>query len=601
MIWWTVSLISLSTIVFYKLFPFVFSLVLSGNSFFSVFSSDAFRISAKISVFWSILNTVLLISLATFLAWNFRKNRILLNILIFIPWAVPVYLTVMTWRFAIYGLNGTSLISYLGLPTDIISDPFAAYTWAVILSVWLDLPMITLSILNSIDDIPNEILEAARIDGATEAEVFVNVVIPKLSSVLEGWFLIYVVRYVHSFTIPFLLTGGGVTKPNWITPFGAIGNLTTLGVLNYKIFENYDMKHMLAFSSATYVFLGSMISVWIFRKRNMLRNIFLSIFFILWFFISGDVFSIVAAALSFLPVKIAFLSAAAILPISGFKSFPLYFLMIFLVFFMRRRTVRLDGLSKLSRAVKILILTALIAAGAITILSLAMVAFTDYPDSLTVSKVSFSSIKDVLNDGYGRNILNSLILALPVMLLSPFLSFPLAYSISRKKLDWMLQMFLVLRTVSGIHVLSMIFAMYAKMRMINSLFPVSLIVISNVIPQIVVFMKGYIDSIPKEYEEAAILEGGKSAAKRVLMRIAVPQLSVGSLIGFMAGWNAFLAPLMLLFNDSLYPASVKLYSYVGNLTDLYPKWNLFGAGAILNLGVSLAVFVVIKTLSNMLK
>ncbi len=601
MIWWAISLISLSTIVFYKLFPFVFSLILSGNSFFSVFSSEAFRISARISVFWSTLDTVLLLSIATFLAWSLRKKRTLLNTLIFIPWAVPVYLTVMTWRFAIYGLNGTSLISHLGLPTDIISDPIAAYMWAVVLSVWLDLPMITLSILHSIDDIPNEIMEAARIDGATEAEIFVNIALPKLSSVLEGWFLIYVVRYAHSFTIPFLLTGGGVTKPNWITHLGAIGNLTTLGVLNYKIFENYDMKQMLSFSSATYIFLGAMISVWIFRKRKILRNIFLSAFFALWFFISGDVFSIISAVLSFLPAKIAFISALIILPISKFESFPLYFLMIFTALLMSRRTIRLGKLSKFSTVVKISIITVLSLAAAITVLSLMMVAFTDYPDSLTVSRVSFSSIKDVLNDGYGKNILNSLIIALPVMVLSPLLSFPLAYSISRKKLDWMLQMFLVLRTVSGIHVLSMIFAMYAKMKMINSLLPVSLIVISNVIPQIVVFIKGYIDSIPKEYEEAAILEGGRSAAKKLLMRIAVPQISVGSLIGFMAGWNAFLAPLMLLFNDSLYPASVKLYSYVGNLTDLYPRWNLFGAGAVLNLGVSLVVFVAIKTLSGMLK
>lgn len=601
MIWWTLSLISISTIIFYKLFPFVFSLVLSGSSFLSVFSNNAFRISAEISVFWSILNTTALIFLATFLAWSLRKNRALLNFLIFIPWAVPVYLTVMVWRFTIYGLNGESLISHLGLPTDIISDPFSAYIWSVILSVWLDLPMITLSILHSIEDIPNEIIEAARIDGATKAEIFTNIVIPKLSPILEGWFLLYVVRYVHSFTIPFLLTSGGVTKPEWITQFGALGNLTTLGILNYKIFEGYDMNQMLSFSVATYIFLSAMISVWIFRKRESLRRIALLIFFSLWMFISKDLFSIAAIVLAFLPSRVALISALLLLPISKFKSFPIYFLITFLLFVGERKVIRLGKISSISSALKIFIILLLAAAGIITFSSLFMVAFTDYPDSLKVSTINFSSMRDVLSDGYGRNILNSLTLAIPVMILSPILSFPLAYSISRKKLDWMLQMFLVLRTVSGIHILSMIFVMYAKMKLINSIFPVSLIVMSNVIPQIVVFMKGYIDSIPKEYEEAAILEGGKSAAKRILMRVAVPQLSVGSLIGFMAGWNAFLAPLMLLFNDSLYPASVKLYSYIGNLTDLYPKWNLFGAGAILNLGVSLTMFIVIKTLSGMLK
>ncbi len=601
MIWPLLSAISISLILFYKLFPFIFSLALSGHFLFSAVSSRAFEISAHISMFWALLNTSLLILISSFLAWSLRKERKLLYFLIFIPWAIPVYLTTMIWRFAIYGLNGSSIISSLGLPSDIVSSPFAAFFWASVLSIWLDLPMVTLSILGAIDDIPSETIEAARLDGASEMEVFFDVTLPSIRSVLESWFLLYMVRYAHSFTIPFLLVDGGVTKLNWVTPFGAIGNVTTLGVLNYRIFKEYDINQILGFSSATYIFLGAMIAIWIFRNREIFQKVSLSIFSLLWFAISGDYFSIIAAVISLLPRKCIAVLSLFFLLISGFKSLPFYILLVIWAFSGEWRPARFGKASKLLKPIGALLISLLALGSVITLLSVLLVAFTDYPDTLNVTNMNFGSLRDVLVDGYGKNMLNSLILSVPVLILSPIFALPLAYSISRKGLDWMLQMFLVLRTVAGIHILSMIFVIYAKMNLINSLLPISAVVISNVVPQVVVFMKGYFDSTPRELEEAALLEGGKSAARKIVFTMATPQISVGALMGFMAGWNAFLAPLMFLFDDSLYPTSVKLYSYVGDLMNLYPHWNLFGAGAILNLAVALLVFVSIKLLTGVLK
>ena len=51
---------------------------------------------------------------------------------------------------------------------------------------------------------------------------------------------------------------------------------------------------------------------------------------------------------------------------------------------------------------------------------------------------------------------------------------------------------------------------------------------------------------------------------------------------FIAGWNGFQAPLLFLNDESLYPISLKLYSYVGNLGSGSPVWNLFAAASVIN-------------------
>lgn len=599
MIWAFLSLFSIFLVLSYKLFPLVLSLLEGGFLAWDVMKSGAFLLSLRISSLWAFLNSSLLVAVASILAWTFRGKRKLLYAVLFIPWAVPIYLSALVWRFVVYGINGESLVSFLGLPSDIVADPVAAFLWSSLLTVWLDLPLVTLSILSAIDEMDGSLIEAARMDGASDSEVFLNVVIPSISGILEGWFLIQLVRYAHAFTIPFLFVEGGVTRPEWITPFGAIGNVTTLGVLNYKIFRAYDLQTSISFAAATYIFLTVMVAVWIFRKKERFLRIALAGLSVAWYLASGEKWALLSALVSLFPPVLRLAGGLSLGILTSFRDLPSIFLIATGVFSKRWGVIRLRG-----RVVEIagwMLVMVFGVFSALTATGLILAAFTEFPDSLTLEWKGFEAFREVLEDGYASSMLNSLLISISVALFSPILSFPLAHWAARKGGDWIVQLFLVLRSISGIHVLSVIFFIYAKLHLLNNLLFVSTLVMANVVPQIMVFLKGFISSIPRELEEVALMEGGSRAAKAVVLRMSLPQISVGVLMGFIAGWNAFLAPLMLLLSDSLYPASVKLYTYVGNLMDLYPRWGMFGAGAILNLSIALAVFASIRFALRMLK
>ena len=589
MIWSFLFSTSILLVFSFKLLPMIVPLVQGGFSP-SVFRNEAFTLSIKIGLSWAFFTSVLLMLFSTSLAWGFRKRKKLLYSVLFVPWAIPVYMAAMVMRFVVYGMNGNSIISLLGLPSDLLTDPVAAFLWTSLLSVWLDLPLVTVSILSAIENVPKEEIEAAKMDGARESEVFLNVVLPEISRILEGWFLLHLVRYSHAFTIPFLLADGGVTKPEWITPLGAVGNVTTLGMMNYRVFQSYDDSLILSFSIATYAFLFVLIGMWMFRKGIGFSSFF-SIFSLVWSFSNSSLESLALIPISFFPPIPRLLISIFFLVLFP-KNLPAWILLITTLFSIRMGIIRSPSWP--FKALSWLILTFSIFMGSVMISGIFLTAFTDFPDTLKISKIGFDSILRVIEDGYLSNILNSLLIAIPVALLSPILSFPVAHWISRKNALWMIQTFLVLRAVSGIHALTVIFLIYSKLNLINTLPAVSILIISNSIPQMIPFMKGHFDSTPRELEEAAMIEGGKSAVKRMVLRMSLHQISVGMLMGFMAGWNAFLAPLLLLFDDSLYPASVKLYGYVGNLMDLYPRWDLFGAGVILNLAVAVIVFSVIR-------
>ncbi|MCD6450080.1 MAG: carbohydrate ABC transporter permease, partial [Thermotogaceae bacterium] len=164
--------------------------------------------------------------------------------------------------------------------------------------------------------------------------------------------------------------------------------------------------------------------------------------------------------------------------------------------------------------------------------------------------------------------------------------------------EWIMQFFILLQAISGFHLLVQIFSIYSKLNLLDSLLAVAPLIMANVVPQIVIIQRSFILDFPDELKDLSILLGGKKLLYKMIVRYSVPILFVTSLIGFSGGWNAFLAPLILLFSESKYPASVKLFDYAGSVLDKYPEWNLFGAGALINVVVIFAVFALNRYLSK---
>jgi arabinogalactan oligomer/maltooligosaccharide transport system permease protein len=116
----------------------------------------------------------------------------------------------------------------------------------------------------------------------------------------------------------------------------------------------------------------------------------------------------------------------------------------------------------------------------------------------------------------------------------------------------------------------------------NSLFGVGVAVLSGLLPFAIWNLKGYLDTIPKELEEAALIDGctPNQAFFRVTLPLALPALAVTGFLGFMSTWSEFAISWQFLTKPEDFTLTMALYGMVGQFAGNTP-WSKFAAFAIL--------------------
>jgi arabinogalactan oligomer/maltooligosaccharide transport system permease protein len=123
-----------------------------------------------------------------------------------------------------------------------------------------------------------------------------------------------------------------------------------------------------------------------------------------------------------------------------------------------------------------------------------------------------------------------------------------------------------------------------------------LVYATTAIPFCVWMLKGYFDTIPKELEESARIDGASTAQifTRIILPLAKPAVAVTALFSFMTGWNEFILAATLMDRELMYTAPVGLRFFVGGFSQ---QWGYFAAGSILvSIPVVLLFFVLQKYL-----
>jgi len=124
----------------------------------------------------------------------------------------------------------------------------------------------------------------------------------------------------------------------------------------------------------------------------------------------------------------------------------------------------------------------------------------------------------------------------------------------------------------------------------NSLLGVGVAVLSSLLPFAIWNLKGYLDTIPKELEEAALIDGctPNQAFFLVTLPLALPALAVTGFLGFMSTWSEFAISWQFLTRPEDFTLTMALYGMVGQFAGQTP-WSKFAAFAIL---VALPVSVI---------
>jgi arabinogalactan oligomer / maltooligosaccharide transport system permease protein len=198
---------------------------------------------------------------------------------------------------------------------------------------------------------------------------------------------------------------------------------------------------------------------------------------------------------------------------------------------------------------------------------------------------STSNFVSVMTDQpFGKWVLNSTIVAIFTTLLGVFLSCTAAYAFSRFKFPGRrvgMMSFLVSQMFPGTLMLIPLYIIVVQVLGLgSSRLGLVIVYATTSIPFSVWMLKGYFDTIPKELEEAAIIEGA-SAGKifwSVVLPLAKPAVAITALFSFMTSWNEFILAATFMDKEDMYTAPVGLKFFVGGFSQ---QWGYFAAGAII--------------------
>ena len=168
-------------------------------------------------------------------------------------------------------------------------------------------------------------------------------------------------------------------------------------------------------------------------------------------------------------------------------------------------------------------------------------------------------------------LLNSFVIAAGTCLLSVILGIPLAYALSRfsfrgKALAGV-ALFLTQMLPEALLVVPL-FALFRQLGLLNSLFGLIMADTAFVLPIVAFILKGAIDAIPRELEEAARVDGCRplTILTRINLPLIAPTLAAAAVISFFSGWNEYVFAVTFAADPHVQPASVGLAGFIGELS-----------------------------------
>jgi multiple sugar transport system permease protein len=169
-----------------------------------------------------------------------------------------------------------------------------------------------------------------------------------------------------------------------------------------------------------------------------------------------------------------------------------------------------------------------------------------------------------------RWLLNSFLISVGTMGLSIVLAVPLAYALSRFSFRGKVLVGLVLLLTQMLPEALLVvplFATFHDLSLLNSRFGLILADSAFVMPICALILKGAIDAIPMEIEEAARVDGCRplTILTRINLPLIVPSLSAAAVIAFFHAWNEYVFAVTFVFDVDKRPASVGLAGYIGEL------------------------------------
>lgn len=223
-----------------------------GNSFvgldnyFALFRMPRFSLIVGNTVVWTLGTTIGAIVLGCIAALALQHKRVVLpglwRSLLLLPWIVPQVASATIWKWFYsteFGFLNHMLmqVGIIGQPVSWLTQPEIVMGAVATIQIWGTFPFVMLMVSAGLQTVDESVLEAARLDGATPWQEFVDIILPSLRGVLFIVSLIVVVWALNSFTTIWVMTQGGPA-----------GRTSIFSIYIYELFRNFDLNRSAAAS-----------------------------------------------------------------------------------------------------------------------------------------------------------------------------------------------------------------------------------------------------------------------------------------------------------------------------------------------------------------
>jgi multiple sugar transport system permease protein len=219
---------NLAAVTVFMLFPLGFSLYMSLHNwdlftpakfaglsnYRDLFTEDPlFSIAMRNTVVYVVGTVVptVLISLAVAGVLNRKiKGIAVFRTIIFLPLAVSSVVIAVVWQFVFNTNNGllNIVLGWVGIsPIPWLVDPKWAMTSLCMVSIWRSVPFATVILLAAMQGVPENLYEAARLDGAGEVRQFVSITVPLIRAAVSFVVVISIIHAFQAFDLVYVLTG----------------------------------------------------------------------------------------------------------------------------------------------------------------------------------------------------------------------------------------------------------------------------------------------------------------------------------------------------------------------------------------------------------
>lgn len=222
------------------------------DNFVEVLADPQFADALWRTVIWTvgIVAGTILISIPVALVLNEDfYGRGLARIIVMLPWAVSLTMTAIVWRWALSGESGmlNSALKGLGLIDENIQWLAAAGTafpMQIAIGILVSIPFTTTIFLGGLSSIPDDLYEAAKLEGASDWQIFFSITLPLLRPFINIAVVMNTIGVFNSFPIIWVTTQGGPANSTDILVtylyklgfnFGKLGEASALSLMMFAL------------------------------------------------------------------------------------------------------------------------------------------------------------------------------------------------------------------------------------------------------------------------------------------------------------------------------------------------------------------------------